>query len=165
MLSTVLASYPWLAPSLLVLVVVVGPLVAWGLASVRRAAAVLAALAFGAVALLTLWPAGAAVGPGCALRWEVDLLAPEPLANVVLLVPAVLLLAVATRQPLLAALVGAIASAAIELVQAAVPAIGRACDASDWIANVVGAVLGAALGAIGIAIDRARGRRARRGRP
>ncbi|MFC7431379.1 MULTISPECIES: VanZ family protein [unclassified Agrococcus] len=160
-LSTILATYPWIAPSLLAVVVVLGPLVAWALAPVRRAAMVLAVAAFVAVGALTLWPTRAAVGAGCSLRWDVDLLAPEPLANVVLLVPPVLLLAVATRQPSLAALVGAIAAAAIEIVQAVLPMLGRACDVGDWAANATGSVLGAVLAAIGIAIARSRRRRAR----
>ncbi|SDH71748.1 VanZ family protein [Agrococcus jejuensis] len=152
MLSTVLAAYPWLAPSLLAAVVVVGPFVAWALAGWRRAATALAVAAIVVVGLLTLWPSGIAALDGCELSWSPNLLAPEPLANVVLLVPVGLLLAVATRQPILAALLGAVLAAGIELTQAIVPAVGRSCTLDDWVANAIGSVLGAALGAIGVAL-------------
>ena len=56
MLSTYLAAYPWLAPTLLGVVVIVGPLLAWWLASWRTASGVLAAVAAAAVGALTLWP-------------------------------------------------------------------------------------------------------------
>jgi VanZ family protein len=64
----------------------------------------------------------------------------------VLFVPPALLLAVATRRPVLALLLGASLSAAIELVQALVPAIGRSCDTNDWTSNTIGAAIGAGLG-------------------
>ncbi|WP_144720575.1 VanZ family protein [Agrococcus jejuensis] len=152
MLSTYLAAYPWLAPSLLAAVVVLGPFVAWALAGGRRAATALAVLAIVGVGLLTLWPSGIAALEGCELSWSPNRLAPEPLANVVLLVPVGLLLAVAMRQPILAALLGAVLAAGIELTQALVPAIGRSCTLDDWVANAAGAVLGAVLGALGIAL-------------
>lgn len=159
MLSTTLAEHTWAAPSVLLALVVVGPLVAWWLTGTSRVARMLAVLAIVGVGLLTLWPSGSSTLEGCRLVWSVDLLAPEPLANVVLLVPVGLLLAVAMRQPILAALVGILLAAVIELVQALVPSLGRACTIDDWTANAVGAVLGVVLGAIGLALARWRRRR------
>lgn len=158
MLSTSLAVHPWLATALLVAAVVLGPLVAWALADRRRTARGLAGLAIVAVGVLTLWPSRRDPVVGCDLGWHPALLAPEPLANVVLLVPVGVLLAVALRRLLVAALVGVLLPVALEAIQLAVPALGRSCALDDWTANAVGALLGVALGALGLAIARRRRR-------
>jgi len=133
---------------------IVGPLAAWWLASRRRAAGVLAAAALVPVLLLTLSPTRRAMSFGCAIDWSPRLTAPEPLANVLLFVPFVLLLAVATTRPVRAALAGSALSAGIELVQAIATPLGRSCDTSDWIANTAGSAIGAALAAMGLAVAR-----------
>nr|WP_277604032.1 VanZ family protein [Agrococcus sp. ARC_14] len=96
------------------------------------------------------------------------MLAPEPLANVVLLVPFALLVGVAVGRPLLGALAGAVAgaalSAAIETVQALVPAIGRSCSTGDWLANTIGAGIGGLLALVALLLARS-GHRARAGAP
>lgn len=40
---------------------------------------------------------------------------------------------------------GCAAAAALEIVQALVPSIGRSCTVSDWLWNAIGASLGAAI--------------------
>lgn len=99
------------------------------------------------VALMTLVPADRRLVQFCVVQWAL----PTPsrvelMANVVLFVPPALLLAVATRSPARALLVGSGVSAAIELAQALVPAIGRSCDTTDWTSNTIGVAIGAALG-------------------
>lgn len=129
---------------------IVGPVAAWWLASRRRTAGVLAGLLLLPILVLTLTPSRRSVTFGCAIDWSPQLTAPEPLANVLMLVPFVLALAVATGKPVRAALAGSGLSFGIELVQAVVTPIGRSCDTSDWIANTAGSLIGAGLAAIGI---------------
>lgn len=136
-----------------------GPLAAWWLARRRRTAGMLAAAAFVPVLLLTLSPTRRAMTFGCAVDWSPQLTASEPLANVLLFVPFVLLLAAATRAPVRAALAGSALSFGIETVQAVVTAIGRSCDTSDWIANTTGSVIGAVLAAVGLGFARWQTRR------
>ncbi|MFE5336660.1 VanZ family protein [Isoptericola sp. NPDC056573] len=148
MISTVLVAHPWLSPVALVALAAVGWLAGPSLADRPRAAAVLAALSLVPVALLTLVPVDRELFERCAVGWAL----PTPgrvelLANVVLFVPPVYLAAVALRRPVLALLAGSATSAAIEAVQALVPAIGRSCDTNDWLSNTIGAAAGALLAA------------------
>lgn len=85
----------------------------------------------------------------------------EPLANLALFFPPVFFAVLATRRPWLILAAGAGLSAAIEALQALVPAIGRACDTNDWAMNTVGAILAVLLasGAI-VLVDRASVRKA-----
>ncbi|GAA2171199.1 hypothetical protein GCM10009846_04260 [Agrococcus versicolor] len=133
---------------------ILGPLVAWWLAPRRRVASALAVLAAVPILLLTLSPTRRSMTIGCAIDWSPQLTAAEPLANVLLFVPFVLLLAVATARPLRALAAGVGLSLGIELVQAVVTPIGRSCDTSDWIANTAGSVIGATLAAIGLGLAR-----------
>ena len=50
-------------------------------------------------------------------------------------------------------------SGAVELIQAVVLVIGRACDTSDWITNTIGAVVGGVLAATELVWHRRRTRR------
>ena len=131
-----------------------GPLAAWWLASRRRTAGVLAVAALVPVLVLTLSPTARTMTFGCAIDWSPRLTAAEPLANVLLFVPLVLLLAVATGRPVRMALAGSALSVGIELLQAVATPLGRSCDTSDWIANSAGSVIGAALAAVGLGFDR-----------
>ena len=159
MISTLLAEYPWLARGGVGVALVVAPFVAGWLLPRQRVAWALAYLSAAAIAGLTLLPDGTRRVAGCELPVAVaDLLGVEPLANVVLFLPLALALTAATGRPLPAFLVGLGASAAIELVQWAVPAIGRSCTSTDFVANTVGAALGAALAALGLLIARRRAR-------
>lgn len=154
MLSTYLAAYTWLAPAIIATELIVGLLLASVLAARPRASWALAGIAIAAMLALTLYPTGRESDVGCAFDVELLLLAPEPLANIALFVPPALLVTIATRSLLWGALGGAALSAAIEVVQAVAPAIGRACTIDDWLANSIGAALGAGVAALGLLLRR-----------
>ena len=160
MISTLLAEHPGLARGGVALVLIMAPFVAGWLFPRKRVAWALVYLSAAAIAALTLIPDGARTVAGCELQFSpADLLGVEPLANLVLFVPLALALTALTERPLPAFLVGLGVSAAIELVQWAAPAIGRSCTSTDFIANTVGAALGAALAALGLYIARRRAQR------
>lgn len=161
MLSTLLALTPWLAFTVLIATIVVAPFVGVRLAVRPRTTAVLLGMATVAVLALTLYPDG---DPRPSIECAVGLpyLAPtavESTANVLLFVPVSFLAGVLWRRPVVAVLGAVALSAAIELLQALVLLIGRACDTSDWITNAVGAVVGGALAAGALAWQRRRARR------
>lgn len=83
----------------------------------------------------------------------------DTLANVALLLPGALRLAVAVGRPLPVAAAVSGLSAVIELTQATVPAIGRSCDTDDWFMNTIGALLAAILAAGILGVKRRRGDR------
>lgn len=140
--------------TLLAAFAIVGPIAAWWLASRRRTAGVLAALAALPILTLTLTPTRRDVLVGCAVDWSPPLTAPEPLWNVLLFVPFGLALAVASRRPVRAVAAGSALSLGIELAQAVATPIGRSCDTSDWIANSVGSLIGVALAGVGVGLAR-----------
>jgi glycopeptide antibiotics resistance protein len=70
------------------------------------------------------------------------------MANLVLFVAPVPLLAVATRRPVIALLAGSGLSLAIEVLQALATPLGRSCSTNDWLANTLGAALGAVLATV-----------------
>ncbi|MET1043195.1 MAG: VanZ family protein [Microbacteriaceae bacterium] len=151
MISTLLAEYPVLARGGTALVLILAPFIAAWLRPRQQVAWVLAYLSAAAIAVLTLVPDGTRTVAGCELPFSPSfLLGVEPLANLVLFVPLALTVTAAIRRGLPAFLVGLGVSAAIELAQWAVPAIGRSCTSTDFIANSVGAALGAALAALGM---------------
>jgi hypothetical protein len=161
-LSTLLTLVPWLAFSVLVATVVVGPFAGAWLAGRPRTTTLLLGVAVLAVVALTLYPDGA---PRSTVTCTAGLpyLAPtavESIANVLLFVPVSFLAGVLWRRPVVAVLGAAALSAAVELVQALVLVIGRACDTSDWITNVLGAVVGGVLATGALAWRRHRTRRA-----
>jgi len=78
----------------------------------------------------------------------------ETLANIALLLPAVFFLTLLVRRPVLIVLVASACSAGIELIQAFLPALGRACDTNDWEMNTIGAVVGALLAVFTLALNR-----------
>lgn len=159
MIATLLLPSAGVGMMVLAAFAIAGPLAAWWLASRRRTAGVLAGAALVPLLLLTLSPTRRSMAFGCAVDWSPQLTAAEPLANVLLFVPFVLLLAVATRRPVRAALAGSALSVGIEGVQAVVTQIGRSCDTSDWIANTTGAAIGATLAAVGLGFARWQARR------
>ena len=158
MLSTVLAQMSWLPAAVLILVVLAGPFIGALIVPRPKLLRVLFIVSLVILAGLTLYPEG---GAGrditCAVEVPyVSLRAVETLSNVLLFIPPVLLVGLLVRRPVLAALGGSAASALIELGQAVVPAIGRACDTGDWMTNTTGAVLGAILAAAASALRRRR---------
>lgn len=151
MITTFLVEHPWLAPTALAAVVVLGPMVGAWLTPRPRAAWIGTALALLPVAALTLVPVDRELFERCEIAWAMPTFGRvELFANVVLLVPAALAASVALRRPVLALLAGSALSITIELVQALVPALGRSCSTNDWLANTIGAALGAALGWIAL---------------
>jgi hypothetical protein len=154
-ITTLLVAHPWFSPAVLAVLVLLGPPVGRWLLGRPRVAWTLFGVALLPVVLLTLVPTGREVFERCAVGWVLPTFGRvELMANVVLFVPPVLLAAVATRRPVLALLGGVAASAAIETVQALVPALGRSCDTNDWLSNTIGALLGAALAAAAIWLER-----------
>ncbi|MGJ7442241.1 VanZ family protein [Aquipuribacter sp. MA13-6] len=165
-------------PALLVLavgsVVLSGPL-SRRLGSGRSAAALLS-FACTAPFAMTLPPSAVDVPPD-AVRDCVTALRPlgqwgrggEELANVLLTLPAGLLLVVLLpRGPVAGAALAAAAGfpLLVEGVQYAVPALGRSCEATDVLLNLVGLVVGAVLGlALRPLVHAAGRRRALRGAP
>ncbi|MGC5030841.1 VanZ family protein [Micromonospora sp. DT229] len=161
MISTFLVAHRWIAPTALVLVILVGPLAGGWLTTRPRIAWGLTAASMLPLALLTLVPQDREIFARCEVRWELPTLTgPESLANILLFIVPVLLAGVATRRPILAVLAGGGLSVVVEAVQAAVPAIGRSCDSDDWINNTIGAVIGGALAWLSLTAAARRARRA-----
>ncbi|WP_069385892.1 VanZ family protein [Cellulosimicrobium cellulans] len=155
MISTLLVAHPWFSPAVLCALVLLGPLAGRWLLQRPRVAWTLFGVSLLPVVLLTLVPTSREVFERCAVGWVLPTFGRvELMANVILLVPPVLLAAVAARRPVLALLGGVAGSAVIEAVQALVPALGRSCDTNDWLSNAIGALLGAALGAVAMWLSR-----------
>ena len=145
-ITTYLVEHPWLTTAALLISVTGGPALALAVAARRRLAMWLGVGALVPVAALTLFPTSRQLEVGCVAEWTLPTLpAVELMANVVLLILPVLLLGVATRRPLVVFLGASGASAAIETLQAFATALGRSCSTNDWLANSVGAALGAVL--------------------
>ncbi|MEW1753018.1 VanZ family protein [Streptomyces angustmyceticus] len=98
------------------------------------------------VSFLTLWTTGGSQGSG---RCVVNLKFLEPfgteqgLLNCLMFAPVGFLGVLVTRRLFPAFAISMGLSVAIETAQGALPAIGRACDTSDLLANSVGGLLGA----------------------
>jgi hypothetical protein len=146
-LSTLLVMVPWLVFAVLVAFVVVAPFAGRWLTTRPSLTAVLLGLSVVGVLGLTLYPDGdARSAVGCSL--ELPYLSPtaaESIANILLFVPVALFAGLLTRRPVMATLGVILMSAMIEVAQAVVLGIGRACDTSDLITNSVGAIVGGAL--------------------
>ncbi|MFD6167030.1 VanZ family protein [Oerskovia sp. NPDC060287] len=151
MISTLLVAHPWFSPAVLAVLVLGGPAVGRWLSWHPRLAWALFAASLLPLVLLTLVPTSREIFERCAVSWSLPTFGRvELLANVILFVPPVLLAAVASRRPAVALVGGVVGSAAIELVQALLPGLGRSCDTNDWLTNSIGAVLGAALASTAI---------------
>jgi glycopeptide antibiotics resistance protein len=165
-LSTLLVHLPWLAFSVLIGIVLLGPFAgAWLAGQPRTTSALLAISALG-IAVLTLYPEGDPQ-PEVTCAVAVPYLSPtavESIANIVLFMPVAVLAALRWRRPIVAILGASALSAIIEAVQAFVPLIGRACDTSDWITNTIGAVLGGVVAVAALAWHRYRAASTRTGR-
>ena len=150
MISTFLLDHAVAVPGALLLVAAVCAGV--GAVALRRGADRLlwwlAGLSLLPVVALTLTPGSRRALQVCAVQFSVPSLGSvELLANVALFLPPAFFAAAATRRPLLVLAAGTGLSAAIEALQAAVPALQRSCDTNDWAMNTAGAVLGALLAA------------------
>ncbi|NEE03954.1 VanZ family protein [Phytoactinopolyspora halotolerans] len=155
MISTVLVEHPWMTTVGLVALVVLGPVVGAWLMPRPQIARVLLALSILAVALLAFVPTGRELAVGCTMEWSVPTLgAVELMGNVILFVPVVLLAGVVTRRPLVMLLAASGASVLVEAVQAFATVLGRSCSSNDWLANTLGACLGAVLAVIALRLAR-----------
>jgi len=158
------SSVPWLAPGLAVSFVVSvaasGPI---GRAlGVRRALAFALLMAFGIILAATLTPVRLALELGTAGTWSCDLTriglppAGELLAvndtslNVLLFVPLGAAIGLLPRSRRKTAIVVAATALplTIETVQLLVHALDRACEGADVVDNLVGLVLGLAVGSV-----------------
>ena len=161
MLSTLLVQVPWLAFSVLIAVIIIGPFAGVWLARRPRATATLLVVAVAGVAAFTLYPDGAPTR-GITCNVGLPYLAPtavESIANILMFVPVAFFAAIRWRRPVFAVLGASAFSAVIEVVQALVLGIGRACDTSDWITNTLGAVIGGIVATVALARRRRNGRR------
>ena len=155
MIAELLVRSPWLAPLVLAVMVLLGPVVGAWAVDRPRLARWLAGASLVPLAALTLVPTGRRSALGCTVQLVLPVLGRvEPLANVALFVAPVLLAGVATRRPVRVVLAASALSASIETLQALVVALGRSCDTSDWVSNTLGAVTGGVLAWLGLALTR-----------
>lgn len=163
MISTLLAEHPVLVRVLFVVAVVACFVLGWLLHRVREPLplAVLATIGLLGALALTLSPSSGRAALFCTVQFSVPFKGLETLANVAIMVPLTLFAALWLRRPL--AVFGAVSglSAFIELFQALVPTLGRACDTNDWLMNTVGATLGALLATVILSVEARRPERRR----
>ena len=151
MISTLLVEYAFFVPIgfllLLIGCILLGSFLLRDGSRGQRALTALALMSALPVLLLTLLPSGDPVETFCAVgfAWP-TLRGVETLANIALLLPAVFFLTLRFRRPIIIAVGASTLSAFIELVQALLPVIGRACDTTDWQMNTIGAIVGALIG-------------------
>ena len=151
MITNFLVEHPWITTVTLGGMVTLGPAAAYWLVARPRLSGWLGLASILAVAALTLVPTSRDLAIGCAAEWSFPTLgAVELMANVALFVPPVLFIGLAARRPGLVLIGASIASALIELVQAYVTVLGRACSTNDWLCNTLGALLGAAIAALAL---------------
>jgi hypothetical protein len=141
--------------------VVVAIVLARGGARGRRAATVIAAAAGILVLALTLSPDPTGVQSEVVCNLTPYSFWADALNMALFLLPA-LFAVVALRRPALVALAVPVVSAAIELAQYLVPAFGRRCDVDDWLANVIGGVIGVLLGLVALGLASRRSTEAER---
>lgn len=156
-ITTVLVQYPWITTVTFVSLVTIGPAVGYWLVVRPDLAKVLALASTLPVAASTLIPVSRDLAVGCATEWDFPTFgAVELMANVVLFVPPALLLAIGVRRPLVVLLALSLVSGLVEVTQAFVTALGRSCSTSDWLANTLGAALGAAIATLALRLRRTR---------
>jgi uncharacterized membrane protein YccC len=150
-ITTFLIEHPWLSPTALALLVILGPLVGRLVARRPGAAWLLTGLGMLPVVVLTMLPTDQRAFERCEVAWMLPTVGRVELAaNVVLFVAPALFAAVATRRPAVAFVAASVLTALIETVQALVPALGRSCSTNDWLSNTIGAAIGVLLGVIAL---------------
>lgn len=161
MISTLLAEHAFAVRIGFFIAVVVALAIGWFLhrRGARTTLLVLAVLGLFGALVLAMSPEGdRANGISCTVQFSIPFQGLETLANIAMLLPTTLFLALAMQRPLIVLVGVSGVSVLIELVQALAPALGRACDTNDWLMNTLGALIGA-LGATAIlAIGRRRAR-------
>jgi hypothetical protein len=159
-ITDLLLEYPWLAPTGLGVLIVLGPFLGGLLLRRPKLAWLLTVASLLPVALLTLVPVDRELFARCILQWSL----PTPgrvelMANVVLFVGPALFAGIATRRPLRVLAVLSGLSVALEALQALVPGLGRSCDTTDWLSNTIGAAIGASLAAAALIFNRVQANR------
>lgn len=155
MITAFVVEHPWLSPTALALLVIFGPFVGRWLTFRPRLAWWLTGISLVPVALLTLVAVDSERSMCCEVAWALPTVGrAELVANVVLFVAPMLLAGVAVRRPVLALIAGSGLSAAIELLQALVPELGRFCSTNDWLSNTIGAGMGSALAWVALRLAR-----------
>lgn len=151
MITSFLVEHPWLSPTALALLFILGPLVARLVAHRPGAAWLLTGLASVPVVILTMLPTDRRAFERCEVAWTLPTVGRVELAaNVVLFVAPALFAVVATRRAGLVFTAASAFAALIEAVQALVPAIGRSCSTNDWLSNTIGAAIGVLLAVIAL---------------
>lgn len=151
MITTFLIEHPWLSPTTLALLVLLGPLMGRLTADRPGAAWLLTGLGTLPVVVLTMLPTDRRAFERCEVAWLLPTVGRVELAaNVVLFVSPALFASVATRRPVLVLIAASALSALIETVQALVPAIGRSCSTNDWLSNTIGVAIGVVLAMIAL---------------
>jgi hypothetical protein len=148
LISNFLIEYSWAVPGAFVVLVlgcVAGGIVAMKLDRMgARILEVAAAISAVAALVLAFTPTDFRAYGACELVFDWPRLAAvESFSNIALMPPLAFALTMRFRRPFIVIVGISIGSALIELVQAMIPVIGRACDAGDWEMNSIGAVLGA----------------------
>ena len=122
---------------------------------IRRLGRSFTFLAFALILAATLYPTGASGAPGlnnCVDSLSTALSEPtsgeagQRFLNILLFVPCSLMLGLTARRPFLAVFVLVGASAAIEVVQAL--SGSHTCSGADWRANIIGCLIGGAVGTL-----------------
>ena len=110
----------------------------------KKVAWVVSGLTLLPILALTLMPVTRTLYAVCVVQFDLptSLRVGDVLANLVLFVPVAWFATLASRRPLVILVVGSLVSAALEAVQAAIPAIGRSCDTNDWFNNTIGIAIG-----------------------
>lgn len=139
--------------ALFAVVAVLSGLPAWRLGRSRGISAPMAvgmstSAALVLVATLYRLHPGAPATRTCTLQQDMvgSILAPQGLLNIALFVPLSFFLTLLTRRPLPVLAGTVVLSGAIEIAQALVPGMGRACDSADLAANGLGALAGCLAG-------------------
>ncbi|GAA1430278.1 hypothetical protein GCM10009616_14420 [Microlunatus lacustris] len=166
-ISTLLAENPTLVRVLFVVAAASSTVLGWLLHRFGRSRAlgVLTAVGLLGALALTLSPSGARAAVFCTVQFSVPFRGLDTLANVAMMLPLALLAALRFRRPWVVVAAVSGLSALIELFQALVPALGRACDTDDWFMNTVGAALGGVLAALIVTVEAGRRARAVRRNP
>ena len=161
MITQLLIEYRALVPAALFLTAIccfsVGYLLVRSRRHGRRLLWVLTAVSALVVLALTIAPLpGAHLGPmTCTVQFDYPTLGRvELVANVAVFFPLAYFATLATRRPALTLAVLSATSAVIEIAQAIVLALGRACDTNDWLMNTIGAVAGVLAAVITLAVAR-----------
>jgi hypothetical protein len=162
MISTFLVNNSAAVPIAFWLAVLVSAIVGWALTRFawRLALVLVSGAALLGVLLLTMSPSSGEPEAFCAVQFSIPFQGIDTLANLAMMLPLALFGALATRRPVAVFAAASGLSALIELVQALVAALGRACDTDDWFMNSIGAALGAIIAAGVLVLDAGRRTRA-----